>query len=213
MSYAVQRNPAGLAATVAVHVALVGLAVAGLQVVLPIRHPLPPIEATQIPDAPKPPLAIRPPIVEQAITTDITPPSIDIDSPPRIDLPPVTTLVQPPGSDGPPVIDDARTVARVPAGETRSASIDRRYFVDFQPPYPSASTRAGDEGTVIVRVVIGTDGRVERATVARSSGHPRLDAAAIAQALARWRFIPALSDGRAVESERELPVTFRLMQG
>jgi TonB family protein len=47
-------------------------------------------------------------------------------------------------------------------------------------------------------------------TLAQSSGSPRLDAAALAHALARWRFTPALKDGVAVEEERDISVRFEL---
>ena len=56
----------------------------------------------------------------------------------------------------------------------------------------------------------GTDGRVLAATLAQGSGSPRLDAAALAHALKRWRFTPALANGAAIEAERDITVTFRL---
>lgn len=47
-----------------------------------------------------------------------------------------------------------------------------------RPPYPPASEEEGEEGTVILNVLVAPGGRVERVTVAKSSRYPRLDRAA-----------------------------------
>jgi periplasmic protein TonB len=41
--------------------------------------------------------------------------------------------------------------------------------------YPAESRRLGETGTTSVRFTIGTDGRLAKAEVVRSSGSPRLD--------------------------------------
>ena len=210
--YSTQRSPAGLGVTIAVHAGLVALAVIGLRTVAPPK-PVPPIVTKQIPDTPKPVVKQADPvIVDRKFKVDVLQPIIVFDDTPKTDK----TVLQPPGADAGPGGGTATggdaTIEPVkpPLGITRSASIDPRYRTDFEAPYPPASRRMGEEGTVLVRVVVGIDGRVVRAVVARSSGFERLDAAALKQALAKWRFVPALSDGRAVEAEREIPVTFRL---
>lgn len=43
------------------------------------------------------------------------------------------------------------------------------------PPYPPLSIDAGEEGKVIVAVVVAPGGRVESAKVSKSSGYRRLD--------------------------------------
>jgi protein TonB len=48
--------------------------------------------------------------------------------------------------------------------------------------------------------------------VERSSGHRVLDAAAKEQVLAKWRFKPAMQDGRAVQAIGLVPVEFNLNQ-
>ena len=48
------------------------------------------------------------------------------------------------------------------------ASIDPRYAKDFQPDYPDTARDTGQEGTVVIRVLIGVDGRVKQ--VERVSG-------------------------------------------
>ena len=62
---------------------------------------------------------------------------------------------------------------------------------------------------VLVSVEVGTDGRASDVTLARSSGFPLLDAAAL-QAVRRWRFEPAQAGGLPVSSRVEVPVRFSL---
>lgn len=79
------------------------------------------------------------------------------------------------------------------------------------PVYPSAARKAGQEGTVLLRIEILTNGRTGAISVARSTGYAALDEAAI-EAVANWQFIPAkdLATGRAVPCTTTLPVSFRL---
>lgn len=78
-----------------------------------------------------------------------------------------------------------------------------------RPAYPAASVRQGEEGRVLCSIHIDTAGWVTRVEVLQSSGHPRLDQAAL-DALAKWRFLPARTDGRAVACRVPHWVTFRL---
>ncbi len=57
--------------------------------------------------------------------------------------------------------------------------------------YPAQDLREGNAGTVGFRLEIDARGRAANCTVTRSSGHPRLDAAACANLLKRSRFTPA----------------------
>ncbi|MBM3985576.1 MAG: energy transducer TonB, partial [Planctomycetes bacterium] len=70
--------------------------------------------------------------------------------------------------------------------------------------------RRGLEGLVVVRVRVLADGTAGTAEVGESSGHDSLDQAAL-EAVAGWRFSPALRDGVPVEQDLEVPVRFRLV--
>ncbi|MGF6573438.1 protein TonB [Paraburkholderia sp. GAS333] len=48
------------------------------------------------------------------------------------------------------------------------------------PDYPDPSKRRRENGTAIVRFVVGTNGRIETMQLQKSSGYPRLDDAALA---------------------------------
>jgi protein TonB len=96
-------------------------------------------------------------------------------------------------------------VAQAPAIRTR----DKRLDGLIAACYPPASRRLGEEGRVIVRVVIDAGGRASAWNVERSSGFPRLDRAADC-VVRRLEFVPGRRDGRAVEASVLLPVMFRL---
>lgn len=77
------------------------------------------------------------------------------------------------------------------------------------PPYPEHARREGREGRVLLRVLVDPEGRSKTVEVRLSSGSDVLDRAA-EEAVKRWRFVPARSGGRAVESWVNVPVEFRL---
>jgi TonB family protein len=58
------------------------------------------------------------------------------------------------------------------------------------PPYPVESQKAGETGTVLLRVTIAKDGRPSRAAVSKSSGFWRLDLAASEFVQQRYRWQP-----------------------
>ena len=209
------RNSAGLAVTIAVHAGLVAVALIGFKIVSPDVPALVSTDARQIPD---PPVVQRrldvPKMIFDKVVVSVPQPLVEPFDTPKADTTTTLTLDKPSAGDSVTGLSGGDVeIVRPPVGITRSAAIDPRYRSDFEAAYPSASQRLGETGTVVVRVVVGIDGRVLQASVARSSGFARLDDAALKQALAKWRFVPAMRDGVLVEAEREVPVTFRLRQG
>ncbi|MDR3528079.1 MAG: energy transducer TonB [Rhizomicrobium sp.] len=81
------------------------------------------------------------------------------------------------------------------------------------PPYPPMEARLGNEGTVLLRLIVGPDGLVKAASVIRSSGYVGLDRAAQAWVMAHWRYQPAQRGGTAVESAANVAVSFNLRNG
>jgi len=65
-----------------------------------------------------------------------------------------------------------------------------------------------EEGQVLLRVLVTTDGRPGRIELNQSSGSGRLDKAAEA-AVARWRFVAAKQGERAVEAWVIVPIVFK----
>jgi protein TonB len=64
-----------------------------------------------------------------------------------------------------------------------------------EPEYPAISKRLGEEGVVVIKVLVGVDGRATQADVVTSSGFPRLDEAAKNFALSQ-AFNPGEMDGQ-----------------
>ncbi|MBN8455252.1 MAG: energy transducer TonB [Candidatus Accumulibacter sp.] len=77
------------------------------------------------------------------------------------------------------------------------------------PMYPPHSRRLGETGQVLLRVELSEAGRVALATVERSSGHARLDEAALA-AVRNWRCIPARRNGQPARAVAVQPFRFVL---
>jgi len=79
-----------------------------------------------------------------------------------------------------------------------------------QPPvYPRASRRAGEAGTVVLRINIAASGAVTATAVVVSSGFERLDAAA-QKAVQKWRFTPGTVDGVPTAMPLQVPIRFEL---
>lgn len=78
-----------------------------------------------------------------------------------------------------------------------------------KPPYPLLSRNLGEEGTVILNVMVETDGTVSAVSIARSSGYDRLDQSAL-RTVQRWHYQPAQQQGQAIRMRNQQPVTFRL---
>jgi len=75
--------------------------------------------------------------------------------------------------------------------------------------YPPGSRRAGEEGRAVVRLMVGSDGKVRSWRLERGTGFPRLDDA-VRCIIERLVIEPGRRDGRAVEAEALLPIVFRL---
>jgi len=77
------------------------------------------------------------------------------------------------------------------------------------PEYPPKAKRLQQEGTVVIKLTIGTDGAVTAARVARSSGFDSLDAAALASIRA-GHCRPYTTAGVAQTVQATQPVAFNL---
>ncbi len=91
----------------------------------------------------------------------------------------------------------------------KNAAIHPKYRDVLQPDYPPGLIRQEIEGIVTLRVLIGTDGRVKAVEPVRFDDEGFLEVTR-AQALRKWRFLPATRDGVPVESWREMTVRFQI---
>jgi TonB family protein len=100
-------------------------------------------------------------------------------------------------------------VPGIKTGRVRIAgNIVKAQQIKSVPPIYPPDARAGHvTGTVVLHVIIGTDGSVEE--VSYESGPTRL-ADAAADAVRQWRYRPILLNGIAVEVDTTVSVTFSL---
>ena len=223
-----ERRTAASTASVAVHAAIVLLAVVATSRADPPPRPdpLPDDTLIWVIATPAPPedgwrtggspgrASRRPPE-----PTDLVPGPIDIDidvdtpapdERPWFDLGSVIDRpgqLVPGGSSG----RDSGTLA--PGGVFTMASVERLASLRAGSPtprYPEPLRAAGLEGRVDMRFVVDTLGRVEPGTsTVLASSDPRF-AAAVRDVLPRLRFAPATTGGRRVRMMVEMPFVFRI---
>jgi periplasmic protein TonB len=153
-----------------------------------------PIEATIL-DTPTPVSESPPPPLPQIVS--VTPPSIE---------PPLITLnEEPPNAIT--VVAVEKTPPPAPVSSAPREVTDVAYVEAPQPRYPAESRRSGEEGLVVLRVLINELGRAARVEIERSSGHTRLDEAA-RQAVQRALFRPYIENGVARMALATIPIEF-----
>ncbi|MBE0626194.1 MAG: energy transducer TonB, partial [Burkholderiales bacterium] len=86
---------------------------------------------------------------------------------------------------------------------------DAAYLNNPAPAYPRASRLAGQQGQVLLKVLVGTSGSAVNIAVQHSSGFERLDDAAL-NSVRQWHFAPAKRGDQAIEAWVLVPIVFRL---
>ena len=151
------------------------------------------IEELSVEDAAPPP---PPPEFEAPPPAFIPMPSVTVDAPtPTKTISKVTAVKKPPPPPPPPQVVPPRSNPRRPI---------------TQPAYPTMSRRLGEEGQVILLLTVDANGRVSEAKVDKSSGFERLDAAALKEAMRRWRLIPGTVNGKPSKMQYKFAVTFKI---
>jgi TonB family protein len=79
-----------------------------------------------------------------------------------------------------------------------------------EPKYSSDARKAGLQGTVLVSLIVGTDGIPQNVKVLRGLGLG-LDQKAV-EAVQGWKFQPAAKAGEAIAVPAQVEVNFRLRQ-
>lgn len=150
-------------------------------------RPLPPPPKPQVRkqpvQQPQPVLAVTSPTATSSFTVAPQPP-----------VPPPQPVVAPP--------------APAPVAVV-AARFDADYLHNPKPVYPALSRRMNEEGKVLLKVRVSGQGAALDVAISKSSGFPRLDAAAV-DAVTRWRFVPARRGDEAVDSSVIVPITFAL---
>lgn len=166
----------------------------------PVKPPEPP-KLTPLPKTPQPvltppptpqppaPATPEPPAVLAAPTASVTAPVV-----------PAAAPAPPPPAPPPPPAAPAKV-------ELPSSKAD--YLHNPPPDYPRMSKRLGEQGKVVLKVLIGTDGAPQKVELVTSSGFERLDKSALDAAM-RWRYVPGKRGGVAEAMWYQVPIQFTL---
>ena len=102
------------------------------------------------------------------------------------------------------------TPAPVPEPEpVLPPTFDAAYLQNPPPAYPALSRRRGEQGRVVLRVLVSTQGAAQQVELRATSGSERLDHSAI-DAVKQWRFVPAKKNNQAVPAWVLVPIDFSL---
>lgn len=131
-----------------------------------------------------------------------------------VEAPAVADKAAPPATVPQPASPPSIHAAPVVAAPSRPVTVSTPEFnADYldnpKPIYPRISQKLGEEGKVVLHVLVSAQGAPLEIEVKSSSGFERLDRAA-EDAAKRWRFVPAKKGDESVEGWVNIPLVFRL---
>lgn len=173
------------------------------------------VEVTFVAPEPEPPAPV-PPAAPKTVTLAQLPPPV-VPPVPVIEVARIPDAITLPQAAPPPSSAAAESprvaVASVPAppqpAGPKTISSGVEYIQAPQPVYPSQSRRMGEQGKVVLRVLVNEKGHPDQVLVQHSSGSSRLDEAG-RQAALRALFKPHVEDGRPVAVFVIVPLNFQL---
>lgn len=162
-----------------------------------VTPPLPPPPPPQVePPKPPPPRMVKRQVLPPIQTA--TPDTPEVDTTPGET--PVSVAPSAPEPASPPP----------PAPEPITAPFGRAGYLNNPPPaYPPAAARQGWQGTVLLKVRVLSNGRVDSVEVQKSSGHKLLDEEATAT-VRSWQFTPSKRGDTPIDGWATVPIEFKL---
>jgi protein TonB len=109
----------------------------------------------------------------------------------------------------PPPIPAPPLAAAPPVVPFFAPKFDADYLHNPAPVYPRLARKLGEQGRVILRVLVTAGGTADEVQIQTTSGHARLDDAA-RDTVRAWKFLPARRGDRAVAAWVLIPISFRL---
>ena len=218
------RTPVIISSVVLFHVAALwalhtGLLQRVVEVVVPVMaisqaeppppppKPPEPVKPPEPPKTPPPPKPVQPVLTPPP--TPQTPTPVTPEPPAVLAAPaaaPTAPAVQAAPPAPPPVAPPAPPAAPAKV-ELPSSKAD--YLHNPPPEYPRMSKRLGEQGKVVLKVLIGPDGAPQKVELQTSSGFERLDKSAMEAAM-RWRYVPGKRGGVAEAMWYQVPIQFTL---
>jgi len=118
------------------------------------------------------------------------------------------TEAQPAAKSTEPVAEVAKAKA-APEPAIEPPSFGAAYLNNPAPAYPMLARRMGEQGKVLLKVLVSEDGKAATVQVDRSSGHSKLDEAAV-EAVKKWSFVPAKRSNKPMSAYVLVPISFSL---
>ena len=173
----------------------------------PVQLDVPVPEDTPPPEVPQLESMIQPPM------PDLPPPTFPVEAPPPKPKPPTPKPAPPKVQQAAPTPTPAQPAppaqAAAPAGPVPIPLAQLAYLNPPNPIYPARSRKAGEQGSVMVRVFVDAAGRPAQVTLETSSGHAALDEAALS-AVRAAQFRPYSEGGVAKTVWVRVPINFVL---
>lgn len=211
-----QANRIGLGVTLALHAlalaallsfeparkALLAAAPIMVDLIVPPKFEQPRIE----PLKPQPPAEVRKPkpMVRKPVERPVAPQIIAA----PMEAPSPVVVAQPSPAPAPLGPVDAGPAGGGSGGLTQPI-FNADYLDNPAPVYPGSARRQGEQGRVMLRVLVNVAGTADEVQVRTSSGFPRLDESA-RDTVRRWRFVPAKRGAEPVAAWVLIPISFRL---
>ena len=169
---------------------------------LPDIKPPPPELATMIEP---PPPDLPPPVFPVEAPPPPPPPTPEKPKPP----PPKPVQKRPPVPQAPVEAPPQQAAPAAPAAPKTVSASQLGYLVPPNPIYPARSRKAGEQGNVMIRVLVDVTGRPAQVSLQTSSGHPELDQSALS-AVRAAQFRPYAEGGMAQAVWVLVPINFVL---
>jgi len=217
------RSPAGAAASLSLHLAMVALAIVATtrsRATINPDEPAVPIvrwlaaHTPALPSAPKL-QAPTPAVPQHPLLVPLSVPSV---------IPAVPSVTPAVGVVAVPAAVATPAGSALPGNDSSIGGSDGSPFSDYEvdvpaamlggqhgPVYPEALQRMGVAGQVVARFVVGTNGRVEGDPTILSATNPEF-ARSVERYLAFARYRPAMRSGRVVKQVAEQEFLFQVRQ-
>ncbi|GAB1387509.1 hypothetical protein MASR1M59_26570 [Melaminivora sp.] len=175
----------------------------------PVPAPPPPVPPPPKPAAPKP----TPPKPAVQRPQPAPMPLAVADAAPAANAPLGSVEPQPPAPPAPATAAPAPPAPAAPPAPPAlvQPSSSASHLNNPAPSYPAVSRRLGEQGVVLLNVLIGTDGLPQKVDIKKSSGFERLDRQAV-ETVQRWRFMPGTRNGVPEAMWFVQPINFVLKQ-
>ncbi len=177
----------------------------------PPAPPTPPAPPPPKPAPPKPAPAPPKPAVAKPAPAPAPMPLAIADPAPAPAAPTGVLEPQPAAQPAPAPAAAAPAPSAPPGPAVVQPSSDASHLNNPKPVYPAVSKRLGEQGKIVLRVLIGTDGTPQKIEVKQSSGFERLDRQAV-DTVSRWRFVPGTRNGVPEAMWYLQPINFVLQQ-